>query len=524
MFSIMVAKWLKLAFRVEECRAFETNVTLTAEADLVSVTCADGATKVYKMHHFLVPIKDDVRRKIEQLDQHNRRDKLSVMIIGLDAVSRLNLLRAMPETVHYLENKGWYTFPGYHKIQFNTFHNLVGPILTGHLGDELKEFCWPNKKNYIDDCPYIWKKFSEQNYITAYGEDGCGSGVGTFKYLFKHFKNGKVYFTNNVFSKQPTDYYLAPHINVTYKMIKSQSDMPYCLGPLGESDYVLDFAADFASLFVKHPTFSLFWLNPGHDDLNGPQVLDKKFMSYLDTLESSGALNRTMIVFLADHGYAMGEYASTRMGFVENSLPFLYIWLPDWYKKMRKVGDSLANNKHKLVSHFDVHMTIMDVLGVKSTPAGCHGCVSLFNPVPWDRGCSDAGISQDICSCDNYEDIPVGKLVIKMAKLAVARINNLAARYVEYVKDGFRCSFWQLKKIRHAKQSHSGSTRKYLMSLYTTPDAEFEVIVLKTKARLEINTITQHTRYKERSYCMMSREGKQWCSCDRTNFSDSLKK
>lgn len=56
--------------------------------------------------------------------------RLSVLIIGVDSVSRLNYFRTMPRTSELLRSHGWYELRGYNKVEDNTFPNLMA-ILTG---------------------------------------------------------------------------------------------------------------------------------------------------------------------------------------------------------------------------------------------------------------------------------------------------------------------------------------------------------------------------------------------------------
>lgn len=45
---------------------------------------------------------------------------LSVLMIGIDSISRLNLIRAMPNTAQYLYDTGWFELKGYNKVSFQS--------------------------------------------------------------------------------------------------------------------------------------------------------------------------------------------------------------------------------------------------------------------------------------------------------------------------------------------------------------------------------------------------------------------
>ncbi|MGR0295442.1 DUF229 domain-containing protein, partial [Klebsiella pneumoniae] len=87
--------------------------------------------------------------------------KMSVLLIGIDSISRLNLIRTMPKTVKYLDSNGWVDLRGYNKVDDNTFPNLMA-ILTGKTVDQVRSSCWPTPNTRMDDCPFVWKDFSDR--------------------------------------------------------------------------------------------------------------------------------------------------------------------------------------------------------------------------------------------------------------------------------------------------------------------------------------------------------------------------
>lgn len=52
---------------------------------------------------------------------------LSVLMLGIDSVSRLNLIRAMPHTAQHLFDTGWMELKGYNKVtmKFNELELLM---------------------------------------------------------------------------------------------------------------------------------------------------------------------------------------------------------------------------------------------------------------------------------------------------------------------------------------------------------------------------------------------------------------
>src|SRR5699024_5477374 len=113
---------------------------------------------------------------------------LSVLLVGIDSMSKMNLVRTMPKTFQFLE-QDFVNLKGYTKIADNTFPNLMA-ILTGRTSSQIYEYCNPTRNN-LNECGFIWDEFSDLGYITAYAEDE--SSYSSFHYdPFKGFKDNPV--------------------------------------------------------------------------------------------------------------------------------------------------------------------------------------------------------------------------------------------------------------------------------------------------------------------------------------------
>jgi hypothetical protein len=80
-------------------------------------------------------------------------------------------------------------------VGHNTFPNFV-PILNGYSEGDFAQICYPSRWTKQDDCPFIWKRFDEANYLTGLVEDAPSSAI------FNYYKTG--------FVKQPVDFYSRP--------------------------------------------------------------------------------------------------------------------------------------------------------------------------------------------------------------------------------------------------------------------------------------------------------------------------
>lgn len=368
--------------------------------------------------------------------------EVSVLIVGVDTVSRLNLYRQMPRTQEFLQFLDSIEFLGYNKVHDNTFSNLV-PLFTGYSVQELRELCWANDSVYFDDCPWIWKRFSSKGYFTALAEDLSFYGT------FNSFKSG--------FLQPPSDYYLRPFISANEVHLGHHKllNMKYCIGARFTSEVLMDYALKFTANMTlqKKKFWSVFWESSvTHDFLNVPVNNDLIFLMFLKSIQEYNVLNSTVLIFMSDHGMRWGAFRETYQGRLEESLPFLYLVFPDWFKKKYSLATKNINqNKHRLTTHFDVHETMKDLLNLDSledkvlkwrisTMRHTRG-ISLFLPIPENRTCESAGIQPIWCSCQKNQKVSTtDKTVVKAANLSLKYLNSMMKNYKE-------CAQLKLNKV-----------------------------------------------------------------------------
>lgn len=481
---------------VQNCVDFNISVILPKEIDTLMVSCKDkkeitkvkGKRKnskypmtIYQNVHSVINV-NKVAERFNNSDDVNsttsRERKLSVLLLGIDNVSRLNLERNLPKTTNYLDEKGWLIMKGYDKMGENTFPNLMA-LLTGQTLTDSYGKCKPTIPFGLDHCPMLWYNFRNSGYVTAYAEDAAK--ISTFNYL-------KVGFVD-----PPTDYYLRPYMLASEKLLKIQRRFggSYCTGPEVVAERILNSAVDFATKFKGLPYFGFFWTNSvSHDSINGLSSMDTHILSRLEHLEREGVMNDTMIIFLSDHGMRIGDYRMTFMGWYEERLPFFYVWLPEWFREVNpEAYRSLTINQNRLTSPFDLYETLRDILmragGVAAASTGCSKCQSLLKTVPVERGCEDAGIPQHWCVCTTFEkDNAKSEIVIRGVDKILNHIENVVKNYK--TKKGKRlCAKFKLKKIHRIHKvvelntnSSDNSTLEYFYMIQVTPgDAKFEATI-----------------------------------------------
>lgn len=67
------------------------------------------------------PNQVDLDTSEEELVGTEKPRPLSVLMLSIDSISRLNLIRALPKTAQHLYNNEWFELQGYNKVNFAQF-------------------------------------------------------------------------------------------------------------------------------------------------------------------------------------------------------------------------------------------------------------------------------------------------------------------------------------------------------------------------------------------------------------------
>lgn len=276
------------------------------ESEYIQVFCENSnQSQIYIDFHSFFP--SSIRNEEEQ-----ENDKLNVMILGIDSVSKLNFHRMLNLTAKtIIEELDGVELHGYNKVDDNTYPNLI-PMLTGLSSDELNSACLSsNASLHFDNCHYIWDDFKKKNYSTLFAEDSAALG------LFNYFKNG--------FEKQPTDFYFRTIIHQMEKEIAHNKIGNYklCLGHRRPIDvFFKGYLQKFIKSMSSFSTFSFFWTSSmSHDYLHYPMLIDQDLSNLLMDMKIQKYLDKTILFLLADHGIRFGSFRQTTFqGMVEERL------------------------------------------------------------------------------------------------------------------------------------------------------------------------------------------------------------
>ncbi|XP_063609086.1 uncharacterized protein LOC134783225 isoform X1 [Penaeus indicus] len=479
------------------------------DEDGVMVTCHGRIYKIYQtVHYFLQPRRSkEKRERFQKEHAGQRRDMLSVLIMGIDSVSRANMRRNMPKTFHFLKDElGALDFQAFNKVADNTNPNMAASLM-GLTEKELTDICQP-KRTKFDDCPLIWKNFSDAGYITVYGEDDPYSGS------FHYNRYG--------FVKEPTDYYNRPYMLVSHTYTKHNAGLSgsfvLCLGGEKSISVIHDYSLAVAKTFRDTPYISYYW-NTGitHDEVEWASATDLPSLEYLRKLNESGVLDHTILFFISDHGIRFGDIRLTYAGLLEERLPYFFVLFPPWFKeKYPEAWKNLNTNTERLVSNFDFYATLTDILtgsyGSSSrTPR--HG-QSMFQEIPINRTCEDATIPDHYCSCEHSSQVdPDDPRLHDAAEYVVDQLNFGMTVFPECMK------LHAVQVVRgQIGASHKGTIKNMLtisVVFMTMPgEGMLEATVRKQENTFELTAdVSRINMYGNQSHCITDPFYARYCYC-----------
>ncbi|XP_064553906.1 uncharacterized protein LOC135439177 [Drosophila montana] len=501
---------------------FDQQCTLPQHVRGIIAEChdANNASRILQRDAFALV---HANKKSARIESHPLERQPSVIILGLDSMSRMNFQRIMPETAKFVRQEGWFEMEGYNKMEDSTLLNLM-PVL---MGQKWKQFynCDIQSEGCFDQLPFIWKDYKSAGYATALGEDTIDEG------LFVAGFPG--------FAQEPVDYYLRPFlIGISRSMnIYQRFGYQYCIGRRLSISYVNDFCLQFTSRFAKEvdqPMFGFFWsCTFTHDFHFAASSLDAKFVDYLYQLRHHELFDKSIVILMSDHGAQFGELLELPDNFLEERLPMLHIYLPPWFRNTYpNYAEALHKNRNRLSSNFDLHNTLKHILRLNATTqadlpplASCPTSQSLLHPLPEERSCQDACIGEHWCTCNEFVRQPLTGDIYLLGKLIVYHINRwmLVHQYNHF------CQRILLQDMEYAqrkvlyeengKETMYGSIVTYRLRFRTYPEsAKFQTTVryhreLKTIEGFNVPDISRVNYNRKQAECIDDKIAKKFCFC-----------
>lgn len=271
-------------------------------------------------------------------------------MLGFDSLSRNAFMRKLPRTYAYLTGAlDGDILRGFNIVGDGTPQALI-PLLTGHTELELPEARrrMANSRS-VTAFPFVWRAYERRGYVTAFNEDL--PKVGTFTYRL------------NGFDRQPTTHYQRTYYLALDEVLHRQQRL--CVGQHPRHQAMLNYTRQFAAAYADRPHFVFsFHGELSHDSINLVGLADADVERWLRELHESGGLTDTVLVMMSDHGNRFAEVRDSLQGKLEERLPFFgFVWPERFRREFGLEFQAFRNNTQRLVTAFDVHRTLVELLG-----------------------------------------------------------------------------------------------------------------------------------------------------------------
>jgi hypothetical protein len=299
----------------------------------------------------------------------------TVYMLMLDATSTFQFYHGFPETFKFLRENQFVKFEFLNTHGYNSIPNL-NALMTGNVGHH-----------------NVFDLFKKHDWKTGLGNEYTYGDYG-FPFSSAWFKRPDFLFAGNFFNT---------HFRGDLTDLYTWNDNDFgCFKGLPMSAHMLKFAEEMIQK-VKKNKFIFNTVSICHSSNSARcGFLDKFLLKHLQKIISEEK-NLTLILF-ADHGIhgSSASWPNTqydgeqfRFGQREHLNPLLEIYTTN--KKLRKM---LTKNSHRLVSHLDLHKTIVHIVDKKHNEKVNKHAYDLFTEeVPLNRTCHSANIPSKWCNC-----------------------------------------------------------------------------------------------------------------------------
>ncbi|XP_050555899.1 uncharacterized protein LOC118276547 isoform X2 [Spodoptera frugiperda] len=358
------------------------------------------------------------RKSVERLPPPpGREDTYNVLIFGFDSTSKFGIMRNLPRSFNHIKNHLKATVLDAYNIVGDGTPAALFPILTGKTELELPDVRKASSNATLDSFPFLFYKLKKDGYRTAYFEDM--PEIGTFQYRFNGFK------------QQPADHYLRSFYLEMRKWSKWMKKNSYCVGDTPQYKVMMNITEQFMQLDGKRFAFT-FVADITHD-ASFISLADDDFLEFLRRLEERGDLEDTLVILMTDHGPRYSNIRGTVQGRFEERLALMAVRLPDRLRRLNPYAqENLEQNAAVLTTPHDVYATIVDILKWPQhrNPYRVPGAdfprgMSLIEPIPRNRSCSEAGIEPHWCACVNWKNVTDSTMMQRTADAFVDYINQL---------------------------------------------------------------------------------------------------
>ena len=289
----------------------------------------------------------------------------NIMIIYIDCVSRQHFLRKMKKTSSFIEQFMKYNnelgFSAYQFMKYQAFAHWTQP--------NIYPMFYSSRTKYgrrIDIIKYL----KDNGYITAHSGNLCSKE--SFEVDISEYNGQRIiteeYDHENVamfcdpnYSSEDSPY---PLFSGPYGLLRK------CLFGLDSFKFLIEFGNQFWNIYKDNKKYLRLSFQDGHEPTGQViKYLDEHLYNYLNKLYESNLLNDTALFILSDHGNSYFNYIyyyilKSDDSMIERGYATLFIILPSKRKKIfnETMYDSIYKNQQALISPFDIHDTLINII------------------------------------------------------------------------------------------------------------------------------------------------------------------
>ncbi|KAI6233966.1 hypothetical protein M3Y99_00849900 [Aphelenchoides fujianensis] len=297
--------------------------------DVFDVLCREGNQTTFKWLHSQVVERSD---RLDEIKTRTTETELpDVHILVLDSVSMDHVLRALPNTVHYIRSiMGGVRIAHLNKVGMNSRPNAYAFLLGERAENLPPNPWWPAMGGgRLDDLCH--KHIKDENFI---GFDFQRAGYRT---MINEDVAATVFHERNCagFGTRPADHYFRAHAARLFFKHSCQE----------RHHSILHHLKSFIHKYPHTPKFSLSWITMlAHDDVNSLYHADGELANFFRENDEK-----------ADHGPAYGPLRRSKAGRVEANNPFLFVTLPRHLRDHSDLIGQIYENSQQLTTQFDVY-------------------------------------------------------------------------------------------------------------------------------------------------------------------------
>lgn len=165
-------------------------------------------------------------------------------------------------------------------------------------------------------------------------------------------------------------------------------------------------------------------------------------------------------------------------------------------------------------------LKLQDESYVVEKPSGCSSCMSIFEKVPWNRTCEEAGIDTHWCVCTPYQMMDKNlDIISKAVNYVLDYLNQMLDKETRSVNNEPLCAMLKLKEIMSARKSENVETNSvdFLIVFKSLPaNAVLESTVRYSHSAKNfkvLGSVSRISEYSDEGSCITVNHLRKYCYC-----------